>query len=62
MKKLPSFLACILLLNAPVYTAKCFEYTDDTVDFHGPDVRPGYPDLFHFHFVLPKDTLSPNGK
>jgi uncharacterized protein YecT (DUF1311 family) len=45
MKKLPAFLACILLLNAPVYTAKCFEHTDDTVDFHGPDVRPGYPDL-----------------
>lgn len=62
MKKLPALLASISLLNAPVHTARCFEHTDDTVDFHGPDVRPGYPDLFHFHFVLPKDTLSPNGK
>ena len=51
-----------LLLGAFVHSAGCFEHTDDTVDFQGPDVRPGYPDQFHFHFVLPKDTVSPNGK
>jgi hypothetical protein len=62
MKKLSALLACISLLDALVHNARCFEHTDDTVDFHGPDVRPGYPDLFHLHFVLPKDTLSPNGK
>jgi hypothetical protein len=62
MKKLSALLACNSLLYALVHNARCFEHTDDTVDFHGLDVRPGYPDLFHLHFVLPKDTLSPNGK
>ena len=51
-----------LFLGAFIQSASGFEHTDDTIDFHGPDVRPGYPDLFHFHFVLPKDTISPNGK
>jgi hypothetical protein len=56
--------ACVIatLLGLLAHFANCFEHTDDTVDFNGPDVRPGYPDLFHLHFVLPKDTLSPNGK
>lgn len=62
MKKLSSLLACISLLIALAQAASCFESTDDTVDFHGPDVHPGYPDLFHLHFVFPKGTLSPNGK
>jgi hypothetical protein len=62
MKKMSALLACVLLLIVLVHSAGGFEHTDDTVDFHGPDIRPGYPDLFHFHFVLPKDTISPNGK
>jgi len=62
MKKLSTLLACISLLVALAHAGSSFESTDDTVDFRGPDVRPGYPDLFHVHFVFPKDTLSPNGK
>ena len=62
MKKLSTLVAFISLVIALAHAAGSFESTDDTVDFHGPDVRPGYPDLFHVHFVFPKDTLSPNGK
>jgi hypothetical protein len=32
------------------------------VEFHGPNVRPGYPDTFSLDYILEKDTLSPNGK
>jgi hypothetical protein len=62
LKKTFVLLACILLLGPLLHSASCFDHTDDTVDFHGPDVRPGYPDQFHLHFVFPKNTLSPNGK
>jgi hypothetical protein len=32
------------------------------VEFHGPNLRPGYPDTFSLDYILEKDTLSPNGK
>jgi hypothetical protein len=32
------------------------------VEFHGPNLRPGYPDAFSLDYILEKDTLSPNGK
>jgi hypothetical protein len=63
MKRLNlSPLVSALLFSAVVQSASCFDQTDDTIDFHGPDVRPGYPDLFHLHYILPKDTISPDGK
>ncbi len=31
-------------------------------EFHGPNLRPGYPDAFSLDYILEKDTLSPNGK
>ena len=63
MKTASAAQLCALLLLGPLANfASCFEHTDETIDFHGPDVRPGYPDQFHYHYVLPKDTVSPNGK
>ena len=34
---------------------------DEEVEFHGPDVRPGYPDAFHLSYTLRKDAVSPDG-
>ena len=57
-----ALLAGALLLAAVVHPASCFERSGDAVDFHGPAVRPGYPDAFSTDYILPKDTVSPNGK
>jgi len=35
---------------------------EETVEFHGPDVHSGYPDVFHVGYELPKSMLSPDGK
>jgi hypothetical protein len=59
---LPHRAAGALVLAAVVQTASCFEELDGTIDFHGPAVHPGYPDAFSTDYVLPKDTVSPNGK
>ena len=55
-------LAGLLLLAGDLYNARGFDDTTARVPFHGPDVHPGYPDAFQLHYVLPKDTISPNGK
>ena len=52
----------MLLLATVVRTANCAEDSADKVEFHGPAVRPGYPDAFYTNYTLPKDTVSPNGK
>jgi hypothetical protein len=57
-----ALLAGALLLAAVVHPASCFDRSGDAVDFHGPAVRPGYPDAFSTDYILPKDTVSPNGK
>jgi len=51
-----------LLLAVLVRTASCAEDSEDTIIFHGPAVHPGYPDAFSTDYILPKDTVSPNGK
>jgi hypothetical protein len=51
-----------LLLGTMAQSARSFERSDDTIAFHGPDVHSGYPDAFQFHYLLPKDTVSPDGK
>ena len=38
------------------------EKEDEAVEFHGPDVHPGYPDSFHVSYTLRKSALSPDGK
>jgi len=55
-------LAGALLLAAVVGTANCAEDSEDTIIFHGPAVHPGYPDAFSTDYILPKDTVSPDGK
>jgi hypothetical protein len=60
-------LSFVIALALVVQTASCFERSDferpdATIDFHGPDVQPGYPDAFSTDYVLPKDTVSPDGK
>lgn len=35
---------------------------DESVEFHGPEVHPGYPDALHVGGVLKKSNVSPNGK
>lgn len=32
------------------------------MEFHGPDVHPGYPDVFRVGYELPKSMVSPDGK
>jgi hypothetical protein len=32
------------------------------VEFHGPEVRPGYPDTFRAGYTLRKSAVSPDGK
>jgi hypothetical protein len=38
------------------------ESEEETVEFHGPSVRPGYLDAFHTDYVLRSDSISPNHK
>jgi hypothetical protein len=33
---------------------------DTPIPFHGPHVRPGYPDAFHVGYVLRRSAVSPN--
>jgi hypothetical protein len=38
------------------------EEQDESMEFHGPGVHPGYPDAFHVGYQLKKSNVSPNGK
>lgn len=52
-------LAGLALLPSLTYAA---EEQDERVEFHGPNIHPGYPDAFHVGYLLKKSNVSPNGK
>jgi hypothetical protein len=48
-------------LTIPVAKARESNF-DKYVEFHGPNIRPGYPDAFHLYHRLSKDMVSPDGR
>jgi hypothetical protein len=51
------FSALLTLLSEAVAADKDDE---TTIEFHGPSLRPGYPDPFSIGYILRKNTLSPD--
>jgi hypothetical protein len=68
--------ACAISCGISIFAADDEPATEDTygrensygarkrplVEFHGPNLRPGYPDTFSLDYILEKETLSPNGR
>lgn len=62
---MPHFiLRSVLLAGLALLPSLGFAADDENenVEFHGPDVHPGYPDAFHVGYTLKKSNVSPNGK
>jgi hypothetical protein len=58
----PIAYVCLLagLLGSMNQAVRGDQDEEATIEFHGPAVRPGYPDPFAIAYILRKNTLSPD--
>ncbi|MFY9985380.1 MAG: hypothetical protein WAK31_11515 [Chthoniobacterales bacterium] len=58
----PIVYVCLLagLLGSMNQAVRGDQDEEATIEFHGPAVRPGYPDPFSIAYILRKNTLSPD--
>jgi hypothetical protein len=62
MKLKICFFLAVGIVAASALIAANEESEEEAIEFHGPNVRPGYPDAFHTDYVVRTDTISPNHK